>query len=765
MPRLCRPLLVIAPTLAVFTAAAQLPPVGGWREHLPFNNALQVDADAGSVYCATPYGFFTYDKVDGSFARKTRVNGLSEARVRLMAREPGGKRIVLVHENGNLDILDGQKVTNIPDLMLSRVSGDKTVYGVLWTREALHLCTGIGIVAVDPSRREVRDTYRPSQNGGDIRVNGLAALNGRLFAATSEGLKTAEANASDLSDHRRWQTVSGDGLPPGPCLAVAVLSGEPVVQRTDSLFLRKAGVWRSLPVDGRTVTGLSSSGDRLLVSISESGRGRVLSFDSTGAVRETLQTADLSLPRQAVRDGSAHWVADQNNGLLKIEGGRSERVFPNSPISTASGDLLVADGEVWAAAGSVNEAWNYTYNPNGLFRLKDDSWSGINLYVYPKIDSLLDLVALAADPATGRVFAGSFGGGLLEVGPGDALKVYKLQTGLQEAIGDPGSYRVAGLDFDSKGNLWIANYGAPQNLVARMSDGSWKRFSIPFLHTENAVSQVLVDQSDRKWVVSPKGNGVFVFDDGGTPGNVSDDRWRYLRSGRGNGNLPSSDVLCLAEDRDGFIWIGTSRGIAVVTCTDEPFSQGCEASLPVVQQGAFLGFLLAEEEVRTIAVDGANRKWVGTRNGVWLLSPDGEKVIERFTVKDSPLLSDLVSRIVVHPSTGEVFISTFNGICSFRGTATEGRPSTVGSEVLVFPNPVPPGFQGTIAIRGLRTDAIVKITEPDGRLIHQTRALGGQAVWNGRNYKGERIASGAYLVLVTDGEGRDRLATRIFIVR
>ena len=85
--------------------------------------------------------------------------------------------------------------------------------------------------------------------------------------------------------------------------------------------------------------------------------------------------------------------------------------------------------------------------------------------------------------------------------------------------------------------------------------------------------------------------------------------------------------------------------------------------------------------------------------------------------------------------------------------------------MLVYPNPVPPGYGGSIAIRGLRTDAIVKITEPDGRLVHQARAFGGQTVWNGRNYKGEKVASGAYLVLVTDEQGRDRLATKVFIVQ
>jgi hypothetical protein len=85
--------------------------------------------------------------------------------------------------------------------------------------------------------------------------------------------------------------------------------------------------------------------------------------------------------------------------------------------------------------------------------------------------------------------------------------------------------------------------------------------------------------------------------------------------------------------------------------------------------------------------------------------------------------------------------------------------------VLVFPNPVPPGYTGTIAIRGLVRDAFVKITEPDGRLVHQTRALGGQAIWDGRNYKGEKVSSGVYLVFIMDENGLNSQAAKIFFVR
>jgi hypothetical protein len=161
-------------------------------------------------------------------------------------------------------------------------------------------------------------------------------------------------------------------------------------------------------------------------------------------------------------------------------------------------------------------------------------------------------------------------------------------------------------------------------------------------------------------------------------------------------------------------------------------------------------------------VDGADRKWIGTKNGAWLISNEGERVIYRFTETNSPLLGNDVRSIAINGKTGEVYFATANGICSFRSTATEGGERN--ENVLVFPNPVPPGYNGTIAIRGLVNNAIVKITELDGRLVYQTRALGGQAVWNGRDYRGRIISSGVYLVLVSGDGRKENLVTKIIFL-
>ncbi|HWR32913.1 MAG TPA: T9SS type A sorting domain-containing protein [Chitinophagaceae bacterium] len=323
---------------------------------------------------------------------------------------------------------------------------------------------------------------------------------------------------------------------------------------------------------------------------------------------------------------------------------------------------------------------------------------------------------------------------------------------------------MAGLAFDKENNLWISNFGASQPLRVRKKDGNWKSLSLPFSLFENALSQILIDDNNFKWIVAPLGNGLICYDHGTSIDNINDDRWKKYSSGNGNGNLPNNNVLCVAKDKSGFIWVGTSDGIGVVECPGQAFGlPACDAVWPIVPNGNFAGFLFKGQEVRSIAVDGADRKWVATKNGVFLISATGEKVIYQFTEDNSPLLSSDVKKITIDGKTGEIYFATLKGICSFRSTAIEGGETN--ENVLVFPNPVPPGFTGTIAIRGLVNNAIVKITEMDGKLVYQTRALGGQAVWDGKNYKGQKISSGVYLVLVSDDGRKEHTVTKIFFIQ
>ncbi|MDX1935860.1 MAG: two-component regulator propeller domain-containing protein, partial [Flavihumibacter sp.] len=427
------------------------------------------------------------------------------------------------------------------------------------------------------------------------------------------------------------------------------------------------------------------------------------------------------------------------------------------------GGLTIKQEVLWVASGTVTANFTNTFNGTGIYQLANNEWRNINATILPVMDSLYDINTLAIDPADGSVWAGSFGGGLCNIKTNNTIQVFKQNSFIEPSLGNPSFYRIAGLAFDNSSNLWISNYGAANNLVVRKADGSWKKIAVPYALTENAVAQIVTDDFNQVWIRSPKNNGLICYSSGSSIDNIADDRWKLFRAGKGNGNLPDNNVLSIARDKNSFIWVGTAKGIGIIPCAQQLFTNNsCEAVLPIVQQDNFAGYLFRDEEVQCIAVDGANRKWVGTKNGVWLLSEDAEKTIYRFTQNNSPLLSNDVLNITIDEKNGDVYFATANGLCSFRSTATEA--SVTKNEVLVFPNPVPPGYNGTIAIRGLPENSIVKITELNGRLVHQTRSLGGQAVWNGKNYRGQTISTGVYLVLVSNESRQDKLVSKIVFI-
>ncbi len=747
-------------------AQEPIPPIGQWREHLPYNSAIDVTAGDGKVYCATPYSLFSVTIAGNTVERFSRVTGLSETGVSAINYDEGNKKLLIAYSNSNIDIIYRNDIYNVPDIKRSTIIGDKNIYNIYPLGKNYYLSTGLGVVVIDGDRYEVKDSWFIGNGGNQVKVNGFTSDGTYFYAATEEGLKKVARNSPNLANYSNWQTVSGgNGLTAGPCNNVLTVQDKIIVQKNDSLFVQNGTNWSFLYTD--TWPFISSNTTENKIQICErqaNGISRVVILNADGTVFRTLaNTGAVSFPRKAILYNNDPWVADQFASLSRFGASFSyEQYILNSPQATASGEMVVYNNIFYATAGSVNDAWNYQYNGDGIYTFKEGSWNNINRYRYNQIDTLLDYVTIAIDKRDETIWAGSYGGGLLHIKPGPVFEIFK-QNNLGVTVGDPVSYRVAGLAFDRENNLWISNFGSGQQLRVRKNDDSWKAITVPFSLFENALSQIVIDDNNYKWIVAPLGNGLICYDHGTSVDNTNDDKWRRYTGGAGNGNLPNNEVLCVAKDKNGFIWVGTSDGIGVIQCPLDIFSaQTCEAVLPVVPNGNFAGFLFKGQQVRSIAVDGADRKWVATKNGVFLISASGEKVIYQFTEDNSPLLSSDVKKITIDGKTGEVYFATAKGICSFRSTATEGGERN--EDILIFPNPVPPGYSGTIGIKGLVNNAIVKITELDGRLVYQTKALGGQAIWDGRNYKGQRISSGVYLVLVSDDGKKERTATKIFFI-
>jgi ligand-binding sensor domain-containing protein len=738
--------------------------VGQWSEHLPWRPAVSVTLKADKIYCATSQGLFSVTTgPDKEISRYSKVNGLHDIGISTIAAN--NDEILIAYRNSNIDLLSGNNSFNIPDLMRKQVAADKSIFRIFYHNNYAYLCTGLGIVVVNTAIPEIAATYVIGSAGDYSPVYSIASLKGSLYAATSKGIRTAALNSSNLSDYRHWSSLN-QGLQQDTVQEIISFNDRLICRQGNQLFLLDNNTWTSWYTDGWNINNMEVHGGQLFLSEHQSGgTARIMMLDAGANPIKTLQHQLVNAPMQTASTGNETWIADSLQGLVryKTDDNSYTPVHPNAPASIITGDMLFINNTLWASAGSVSSNWKATGNDNGYYTFSQSAWTQFDRNTLPALTSTPDLITLAPDPAGQGIYLGSFGGGLVYANANGSYTVYK-QGFIPATANDPAAYNVSGLTTDAAGNLWIAAYGASSNLLVKKPDNTWLSFRSPYAMTGNAISQLLTDDYGLVYMISPQSNGLYVLNHNNTLDNKNDDQWRQYRLGTNQGNLPSNDVYCLAKDRNGSIWMGTARGIAVINCPGQAANDGCNAILPVIQQDNFAGYLFQDEQVTAIAVDGANRKWVGTLNGAWLVSEDGEQIIQRFNTDNSPLPDNHVYSIAIEPATGEIYFATGKGLMSWHGAATEPVASMTRDAVLVFPNPVPHNYSGTIAIRGLVQNTRVKITDISGKMVFQTRAFGGQAIWNGTDYTGHRPQSGVYLVFATGETGGEHLVTKIVFI-
>lgn len=755
--------------------------IGQWRDHLSYRKGISVTQDKDNMYCATESGLFLLKKSDNSIERLSKINGLSDIGVNTIRYNNYNNTLLIAYQNANIDLLSNNTIFNISDIKRSIITAKKTIHNIHYRNELAYLACGFGIVVLDMDKKEIRETYYIGVNGGYINVHEVTSDGNYLYAATDSGVYHASLNSPNLADFKAWTKFTS--LPNGTYNTIASFAGKIFTNYSapaslgwghDTIFTYNGILWDNFLADTiglRPVRKIEESQGKLLVNLIN--YTDVYDADSLlGSMHS--QTIGINIdPYQSIVDlGNqyTYWIADNYNGLTKaynFSNVISQSYAPNGPNTSGIYIMTFAGKDLWVARGDRGETWTNVYNKAEAYTFSSEAWSSVTSANIPALDTIWDAVSIAVDPNDkDHVYLGALGAGLVEIDNGTLVKVWNETNSSLQSTGWSSSVHwvgIFGLAFDQDGNLWVSNSTAAQPLsVRKKSDGSWQSFNFSSLAINPTTGSILVDRSNQKWMLLPRGVGLVVFNDNGTWA-TGDDKMKKLSSLKGSGSLPSNEIICLTEDLDGEVWAGTDKGIAVFYCADQVLTSGCEAQQILIQQDGHTQILLETEVVNAIAIDGANRKWIGTQNsGAYLMSPDGTVQIKHFTVDNSPLLSDEIRSIVIDPITGEVFFGTGKGIISYRNDATEGLEDF--TNVYTFPNPVKPGYEGPIAITGLVENADVKITDVSGTLVYQTKSLGGQAIWYGKNFDGEKASSGVYLVFCSNEDGSKTFITKILLV-
>lgn len=714
-------------------------PMGTWRLHVSYNSINSVAAGNGKVYGAAPNGIMALDLLDKSMETYTKVNGLSGAGITAIAFDATTSQLIIGYIDGNVDIIKDNVVTNFDQIKKSiTLTGSKKINHISVANGIAYLAADYGVVLFDLQRGEMKETWRDlGTSGARLRITQSTFKADSIFLATDKGIMAGYLgdNLLDFNNWKRFQEGDLDTVIHSISLfddkIYAGVAGSGLFSHENSTWTKESFL-SDLPVQY-----LYSSGDKLFIAQDK----KIFMLNTAGGLTE-IASGFITYPLAVIEDSAGSiWIGDTGNGMVSDAEGSFISYLPDGPSVTDIYRLKYRNDMIFAMGGGYLQG---AQAPNdGTINIFTSQWSSAATV----ITNVTDI-----EMREGITFASSFGSGIQA---GDFTVpdvIYNATNSALNSLTGDDTIIITALENSSDG-IWAANYDAVPSLHLFNSDNTWESFPIGPNAARYPVN-LMADFSGNVWMIldPDRGGGILVF-------NKEANTATYLTEISGAGSLPDRAVRSAAVDLDGSVWVGTDKGVSYFINPSSVFEPGINGIEPIFEGG----YLLREDKVTAIAIDGGNRKWMGTERGVWLFSSSAEDLVYNFTEENSPLLSNIIHDIEINPKTGEVFFATSNGIASFRSDATASEPFF--QQVKIFPNPVTTDFTGTIGITGLATGAVVKVTDSSGKLIWQTQANGGTATWNGADYNGKKAATGIYLVFSATQDGNESFVGKIAVIK
>lgn len=751
--------------------------IGEWVDHLSYNAANTVAKVGNMVYYANYKGLAKYNTDDNSSEKFTKINGLSDVGITLIRKCSYNNYLIVIYENTNIDIIkpDGT-IINVSDIKRKAITGQKTINDVYFVGKYAYLACGFGIVVFDTDKLEVKDTYYIGSISKNYNIYQISKNDTAFVVASDSGIYYGKFTAN-LTNTQSWKSLN-TGLPKGPYNGIVNVNGKLF---TNFSMLLKSGLYYqdtlyefSTSNSWLKVNGLVPNTYRHLYESIDLNRFHVNSrnvfyeMDINGVVTKSALYARINDVDYTGSD--EFWFADEVNGLVNTKltatSNISVPIKINGPDNNYVNDLEIKDGKLIVAPVNLTNIYTNQYSKLQASYFDDNEWHS---YANITPSSIVDINSVAIDPNDkNHVAFACMGSGILETKNNTVTAVYtETNSPLSPYMynGVTPVLWVTGLNFDNNSNLWTLVTWSPYIIQVLKKDGTWRLLDFSqFTNYNTTVSKVIFTKNNQAWVILARDGGVLIYSDVNGLSTPNSSNTRVAKIGVGLGNLPTSDVPAICEDLDGKIWIGTAKGIAVFYSQDNVFSGAnwdCQQIL--IEQDGHVQHLLEDDRVTSLAVDGANRKWVGTQNsGVYCFSSDGQTEIYHFTFENSPLYSNSIMDIVTDETTGDVFIGSELGIQSFRTPIIKGFEDF--STIHAYPNPIRPGTTNTVYIKGLVDECIVKITDVAGNLIWETKSQGGQIQWDMQNFSGARVVSGTYLINCSTANGELKGTTKLLVV-
>ncbi|MBQ5379271.1 MAG: hypothetical protein IIU10_03580 [Paludibacteraceae bacterium] len=737
-----------------------------WRLHLSYNNAQQVAATPKRIYAVANGSLFSVDRTDEEIVYWSKANGLNGTTVSHIAYDALSGKLIITYENGQIDLLDNDgNVTQMPDISMKAGSIAVTINSVCVGSRQTYLSMPFGIIAIQPRKGEVSDTYYIGANAASVEVQQIAEAGDTLYAFSYDKLYKASLN-DNLVDYSFWQA---EALPFEQVQQAVTYNNRLYIRANNLLYRREGTAWTM--VASSPLEWIHMNDNQLLAYQSGNGLLRLKDDDQWEGLSNRYVAAD------ALYSNGEYWLAEVNYGLIRLDNNGDAVYHTEGPNSNFGYCMYTAHGQIYSASGG---RWAGAYVRPGCINIFDGlAWRTIDAgQIGEAVGSpAYDIVSLAVDPTdAGHFFAAAYGRGVFEFRNYRAVKRYTPSNSTLRPItdnADPNLYTYTdGATLDEQGNLWVLNattIGKPIHILTPA--GQWISMSIPCLASQYLITPtgIWTDKrnSHHKWFMMQRGESqIILLNDGGTPTYSGDDRCmaRSTFVDQNGNTITPANFRCFAQDHTNRIWIGTNKGLITIPKEVDFFtSNACRRIIIPRNDGTGLGdYLLGDEQINCLAVDGGNRLWIGTANSGLYLIEDDTITVEHFTESNSLLPSNSVVSIAIMPHTGEVFVGTDKGIASYRSDASEAAETMAGA--YAYPNPVRPDYGGMISIAGLMDNTVVNIVDAGGNLVCKTRSHGGTAVWDGKLPDGQRATPGVYTALCNDSTGKHTVV-KILIIR
>ncbi|UOX34750.1 ABC transporter substrate-binding protein [Flavobacterium sediminilitoris] len=738
-----------------------------WKGYFSYNEIVDVEVSTTKVFAATENSIFNKENTQQDVNILNSINGFKPESITAIHYSELYNKTIAGNSNGLIVIAndDGSIITKVDIIEEVPVPPNKKKINDFYEYEGkIFIATDYGVSVLDVMTNEFIVTYFIGTSGEETEVLQTTVLNNEIYAVTRQyGIRKGNLSNPFLYDFNQWQTFDA-----GYWLGIVTLNNKIVAMNTNNITYQYNGSFQQILNQNQFGKKIKTNGNELIVTT----QNNIFVLDD-----QFNQIAHVtSIPGLNVSFSAANVVDDQlyigtdKNGLFQTFLSNPtvfENISPDGPVRNYIFRVKKAANFLWAVYGDYTR----TYNPYPLDQLPISKFSlnnGWENILYNDLHQAKSISDVTINPNNqNQVYASSYFSGLLKI-EGDEVSLFNNTNtginGLESLILSPPnpSYvdiRINSPTFDKSGNLWVTNSLVNKPIKVLRASGQWQSYDISNVVENtngNSYGSLAIDKNNTKWLSSIY-SGLIGFNE-----NYNN---KVIVVNSENGNLPDNDVRCVALDNRNQLWIGTFKGLRVLSNVDQFVSENeIVTSSIIIQEGDLAQELFYQQTILDIRVDGANRKWVSIADGgVFLVSSNGQQTIYRFTTNNSPLPSDNVNDIEIDEITGEVFFVTDKGMVSFLGIATKSSDDL--ANVYVYPNPVRPEFSGTVKIAGLTDKANVKITDIEGNLVYETTSAGGTIEWDTKAFGSYKVSSGVYMVFVASQDGLDSTVKKIMIVR